>query len=169
MDMIVFRGLPGTGKSSLAEAVGTALHAPVFALDWLLGALKPFGILNSENAAPVGYGLIGMLAERQLRLGLPAIADSPAHTAELLYRWQALAAEHSATFWVIETICSDPALHRARLEGRTRGIPGWHEVTWAHVERMQAIFEPWPGDKLLVDAVDPLADNIRAVLNYIGH
>lgn len=35
MQFIVFTGLPGTGKSSLAEAVGRQLGIPVFAKDWL--------------------------------------------------------------------------------------------------------------------------------------
>jgi hypothetical protein len=39
---------------------------------------------------------------------------------------------------VIECVCSDQAVHRSRIEGRVRGIPGWHEVGWDHVERMRA-------------------------------
>jgi hypothetical protein len=34
--LIVFSGLPATGKSTLAEAAGRHLRAPVFAVDWLL-------------------------------------------------------------------------------------------------------------------------------------
>lgn len=39
--LIVLAGLPGTGKSTLAETIGRILHIPVFSLDWLLGALTP--------------------------------------------------------------------------------------------------------------------------------
>jgi hypothetical protein len=41
--LIVFSGLPGTGKGTLAEAAGRQLRVPVFAVDWLLGSLTPFG------------------------------------------------------------------------------------------------------------------------------
>jgi adenylate kinase family enzyme len=34
----MFSGLPGTGKSPLAQAAGRQLRFPVFAVDWLLGA-----------------------------------------------------------------------------------------------------------------------------------
>jgi predicted kinase len=44
MKLIVFSGLPGTGKSSLAEAVGRALHIPVFAKDWLEATLLRRGL-----------------------------------------------------------------------------------------------------------------------------
>lgn len=39
--IVLFTGLPGTGKSTLAERVARAVKAPVFAGDWLMGALKP--------------------------------------------------------------------------------------------------------------------------------
>ena len=39
MKLIVFSGLPGTGKSTLAEAVGRHLSIPVFAKDWLEATL----------------------------------------------------------------------------------------------------------------------------------
>jgi len=32
------------------------------------------------------------------------------------------------------------ALLRARVEGRVRGIPGWHEVGWDHVQFMRAVY-----------------------------
>jgi hypothetical protein len=87
--MIVFSGLPGAGKSTMAEATGRQLRVPVFAVDWL-------------------------------------------------------------------------------LEGRERGIPGWHEGgNWANVERRLAQFPTWTGEVLTIDAVQPLAQNLATVLEYV--
>jgi hypothetical protein len=168
MQLIVFAGLPGTGKSTLAETLGTTLATPVFALDWLLGALQPFAVLTPANAADVGMALLTTLVRRQLQLRQGAIVDHPTHTRLLREQWRTLAALEQIPVAFIEVICSDPQLHRQRLEGRTRHIPGWHEVTWSHVARMAAQYEPWDGERLVIDSVAPLAPNLQTVLTALG-
>ena len=49
-----------------------------------------------------------------------------------------------------------------------RGIPGWHEIGWDHVERMRAEVAPLTADRLTVDAMEPVAGNLRRVLAYIA-
>ncbi|MBE9211585.1 hypothetical protein IQ247_02450 [Plectonema cf. radiosum LEGE 06105] len=49
MKLIVFSGIPGTGKSTLSEAIGHSLKIPVFALDWMLGTLVQFRVPNQDN------------------------------------------------------------------------------------------------------------------------
>jgi hypothetical protein len=82
--------------------------------------------------------------------------------------WRETAASFSARLFLIECVCSDEAVHRALIEGRARGIPGWHEVGWDHVERMRAEVVPLTVDRLTVDAMEPVEDNIRRVLGYIA-
>ncbi len=48
-----------------------------------------------------------------------------------------------------------------------RGIPGWHEVGWEHVERMRAEVSPPAVDRLTVDALEQAERNVLRVLNYI--
>jgi predicted kinase len=124
---IVFSGLPGTGKSTLAEAAGRHLRAPVIAVDWLLGSLTPFGGYHLNELPGIGTELLTTLAFRQLEIGQPAILDSPAEDLATTTRWLTLARAAGARFQVIVCTCSDQELHRARLERRERGIPGWHE------------------------------------------
>lgn len=165
--LIVFAGLPGTGKSTLADATGRELGIPVFAVDWLLGSLTPFGGYHADQPLETGAELLTTLAFRQLLLGQSAILDFPAEDVATRTRWQTLARAAGAEFRAVLCTCSDPAVHRSRLEGRGRGIPGWHEGgNWANVQRRLAEFPPWTGEVLTVDAVRPLADNLAAVLGY---
>ncbi len=169
--VIVFTGLPGTGKSTLAEQVARAVGAPAFAGDWLMGALKPahaaLSTLDRSRYLAACYGLLGMLVTRQLMLGQSAVVDDLVRDSEVV-QWRETAAGFSASLFLIECVCSDEVIHRARIEGRTRGIPGWHEVGWDHVERMRAEMPPLTEDRLIVDAIEPAEDNIRRVLDHIS-
>lgn len=89
-------------------------------------------------------------------------------TNDQLEPWRETADRFGARLWLVECVCSDQGLHRARIEGRVRGIPGWHEVGWDHVERMRAEALPLDADRLIVDAAEPAADNYRRVMDYIA-
>ena len=169
--VVVFTGLPGTGKSTLADLTAKTLGAPAFAGDWLLGALTPaagvLAQLDRRTYRQLYHGLLGSLVHRQLILGQSAIVDCLV-ADEVIAEWEALAQGYGSALSVIECICSDDTVHRSRVESRVRGVPGWHEVGWDHVQRMRAEIEPPRVERLTVDAVKPLTPNLEAVLRYLN-
>jgi predicted kinase len=169
--LIVMTSLPGTGKSSIAEAVGRELGCPVFAKDWLEAALRRSDLAQiSETAYLLGYAgyeLLSTLAERQLRLGQSAILDSVASTQSIRTIWRTLATTYIAGWYVVECTCSDMALHREPLLCRERGIPDWPEVDWSEVERVQRYYAPWQEERLILDASCPMTTNIDRALRYV--
>jgi len=86
MKLIVSTGLPGAGKSAIAEALGQARNIPVFAKDWLEAVLRrcqlrPYPEQNEMTLGYAGYELLTTLAERQLCLGQSVILEAwPAPT-----------------------------------------------------------------------------------------
>lgn len=163
MKLIVFSGLPGTGKSTLAEFLGRDLGIPVFAKDWLEATLLRSGLKPAADGKPlgsVGYELLTVLAERQLMLGQSVILDSVASTQTIRNTWHELAVQYQAGWRVIECICSDEELHRLRLKDRTRNIAGWHELAWSEVERVKQYYLPWEAERLIVDMADTLEENL---------
>lgn len=169
--LIVMTGLPGTGKSVLAEALGRAVGIPVFSKDWLEATLLRGGYpAQGADLAPlgrVGYELLTTLAERQLAIGQSAILDSVASTASIRSAWQTLAIAYNARWRVIECVCSDAAIHRARIAQRQRGIPGWGELDWEDVERARSFYADWREPHLLVDTAQPLDAALTAALAFI--
>lgn len=166
--LIIFSGLPGTGKSQLAVRVGQELNIPVFAKDWLEASLWRSGIGREANSGWASYDLLTALAESQLKLGQSAILDSVASVESVRHKWRGLAAQYQAAFRAIECICSDEAIHRSRLDGRQRDIPGWYELEWTEVVRVCERYEPWTTGRLVVDAVEPIEGNFRKVLDFLN-
>ena len=169
MKLIVFSGLPGTGKSTLAEIVGKQLHIPVFAKDWLEATLLRNGLqptLNEKSLGYVGYELLTVLAERQLIMEQSVILDSVASTYAIRNTWKDLATRYGADMRVIECVCSNQAMHRARLGRRERNIPGWHELEWSDVETVKQYYQAWDEDRLVLDMANPIDENLSRVKSY---
>ena len=169
MKLIVFSGLPGTGKSTLAEAVGKTLGIPVFAKDWLEATLIRSGLKplhEDKSLGFAGYEILTVLAERQLTLDQSVILDSVAASKTIRSTWRQLAKQYSADRRVIECICSDESIHRARLKERQRNIPGWHELEWSEVERVKQYYSPWEGEHLVLDMTNPFDENFLKAKTY---
>jgi hypothetical protein len=69
----------------------------------------------------------------------------------------------SAALVLVANDCSDVAVHRSRVEGRSRSIPGWYELEWSAVERSRETWERPAGADLYLDAGDSLDDNLERV------
>jgi len=162
MKLIVFSGLPGTGKSMLAENLARYLSIPIFAKDWLEATILRSGLTftGMENQLGIiGYNLLTTLAERQLMLDQSVILDSVASTERIRNTWRALANEYRAEWRVIECFCSDETLHRSRLQTRRRNIPGWHELTWADIQKVKGYYATWEEERLILDMAHSFEEN----------
>ena len=171
MKFIIFSGVPGTGKSTLAEAIGKKFGISVFAKDWLEATLLRCGLQSTQTDQTLGfagYELLTILAQRQLMLGQSVILDSVAASQNIRHTWKELASQYQAHLYVIECVCSEPSVHRARLKERRRNIPGWHELEWSEVERVQGYYLPWEGEHLVLDMIHPMNGNILKAQTYCG-
>jgi predicted kinase len=165
--LVVVGGLPGTGKSTLSGALARALGAPVFTKDQIEASLWRDGVKAEQNSWHVAENLLTTLAAEQLTRGQSAILDTVARVAESRAMWRMVAESHGAAFRLIECVCSDLTVHRSRIEGRIRDIPGWYEVTWDEVEGIRSRSEPWAEDHLVLDAVRPSAENFATALRFL--
>ena len=157
----------------MADAIAADLGATVASFDWVMSGVHAFPEvwdaieLPVERQRAVGWSLLSRITEQQLRRDSSVVLDLVARE-EPRARWAELADRYGAGFHVIECICSDPDLLRTRVEGRTRGIPGWYELTWENVQRSRDNYVPLADPKLAIDAVVPFAENLETVRRYLG-
>jgi predicted kinase len=167
---VLVAGVPGAGKSTLAEGLARELRAAVFSMDWQLGSLTPFRVVTNENQTPLAEMMVVGALARQLQLGLDVVLDVTGHEVEARERYRRVAESLGARFVGVECICSDADVHRSRVEGRDRGIPGWRpSVPWEHVLRMRGLWEAWPQAHLVVDSAKQDAEtSLKQVLEAVA-
>lgn len=171
--LVLVTGLPGTGKSTMADVAGTELGAPVLGHDWAMSGLRPYpelqealDVMGLRGHRGVGWSILWALARSQLRRGHPVVLDGVARPPEIAGT-RALAQEEGAPSFVVMTQCSDPGLHRSRIEGRQRGIPGWYELDWAHVARARGDWQAPDDLDVVLEAptVEQNAASLRKALS----
>ncbi|TDE90922.1 ATP-binding protein [Occultella glacieicola] len=167
--LIVMSGPPGSGKSHLAGRIARALTVPVLSVDPVEAAMWRAGVGGPDEPTPTGlaaYVVVEALAEEILSLGQSVLVDAVNAVEPAREQWRALARRAGVEMRVVEVVCSDPVLHRSRLEGRRRNLAGFREPTWGVVSGAAAV-PPWTGPHLRVDTADP-ADPMPAVLAHLG-
>ena len=115
----------------------------------------------------VGWSILTALARLQVRQGRSVVLDGVARSPEI-ERCQETARSEGARLVVVETYCSDVALHRSRVEGRQRSIPNWYELDWPHVQATLADWESPEGVDLYLEATDQWEDNLTRLHNVFG-
>jgi predicted kinase len=162
--LVLMTGLPGTGKSAIAEAVAQVLPAAILSADPIDAAIARAGLDDPEGIA--GYEAMKALAEEHLRLGLHVVIDAVNPFAWERDEYFEMARRRGERVRVIRTICSDVALHQQRIA--ERHAAGLKAITWEGVERQIAYYEPYDGPTLDLDAVDDLEANVLRALDYVA-
>jgi predicted kinase len=146
--LIVFAGLPGSGKTTLARKLAKALPAFLIRIDTIEQALISNGDPTTK-VGPMGYVIAYRLASENLRLGASVVADcvNPVHATR--EAWREVAKSESAPIFEIEVICSNRIEHRERVETRAADIKDLRLPTWE--ETVNREYEPWDEEVFVID------------------
>jgi predicted kinase len=146
--LIIFGGLPGTGKTAIARELACRIGAVYLRIDSIEQAIRTYGT-SAAVVQGAGYGVAYAIAQDNLRVGRTVIADSVNPLQLTRDAWVAVAAAARNSFIEIEVTCSDAKEHRRRVEARIADIPGIRSPTWEDVVSRE--YHPWNREHLVID------------------
>ncbi|WP_166520894.1 AAA family ATPase [Modestobacter roseus] len=162
--LVVVGGLPGVGKTTVAQAVAAALPAAHLRIDAFEAALVRQQLVTGPgDVGAHGYDLATAAADTCLSAGTDVVVDAVFDVAAARRPFRELAARHGARVHWVRLICTDPAEHRRRVEQRTADLAGHTVPTWAQVQGRR--LDQWHERHTVVDTA--VADPVAAVLAAI--
>lgn len=167
--LFIFSGLPGAGKSTLAQGLARETGAVYLRIDTIEQALRDLCQFKVEGE---GYRLSYRVAKDNLLQGNSVIADCCNPISLTREEWQQVAISAGAQYLNIEVYCGDQNEHRFRVEHRENTVTNMALPTWADVQ--QRHYEPWDaqaitsGKLIRIDTQGELVDvSVRALLEAL--
>jgi predicted kinase len=146
--LIVFGGLPGTGKTAIAQELARRLGAVYLRIDSIEQAIRG-SMAIARPLDDLGYRVAYAVAEDNLRAGRTVIADAVNPLALTRDAWVDVARRAQACAVEDEIQCSDAEEHRRRVESRITDISGLKTPTWEEV--LSREYQPWEREHIVID------------------
>ncbi|SNT05551.1 AAA family ATPase [Pseudomonas segetis] len=164
--LIVFSGLPGTGKTTIASALARQTGAMYLRIDTIEQAIRNADGLVGDLGC-CGYSIANELALSNLRLDNTVIADCVNPVAESREAWRITATNAAVELVNIEVSCSDTTEHQRRVETRSSDIAGLSPPTWQAV--LNHDYQAWDSPPLQIDTARLMpAQAVAMILRHIN-
>jgi len=162
--LVIFSGLPGAGKSTLAEKLAWQLRWPLLCIDDVIGEVPANpGIEFWDSKVDILLDLVNT----QLKLGLDVIVDSVFMNLDRQHA-QKLARKQGARFLPIYVTVSDDKVWQERVTKRYNEMKDKDVATWERILHQREHFATWEeGTALFIDSLEPLEDNYQKVLDFV--
>lgn len=162
--LVIFSGLPGTGKSTLAYKLARQLRWPLLCIDDVIGDVpEDAGIAFWDSRVDILLDLVNT----QLELGLDVIVDSVFMNMDRNHA-QELARKHQVRFLPIYVFISDDKIWEQRVTTRYNELNHKDVASWERVQHQREHFREWePDTALFIDSINSVNQNYYKILDFV--
>jgi len=159
-------GMPGTGKTTLALALGRTFGWPVIDKDSLKSPLLTIGV-SEELTGPASYALLQEMGyDLLVRQHLSVILDSPGRFPAVLARVRDMTDQVGAQLKIIRCV-ANRKLRNQRLIERIARPSQWTANADIDDEQERQIFEHFPLSALVLDTSRSFEDCLAEAVEYL--
>lgn len=156
--LIVFSGLPASGKTTLASKLAAHLKAAYIRMDAITVGLKDE--TKKPDLPAQCYRVARALASENLRLGNSVVSDSVNPDNRTRNEWNNLAKSIGVQFMHIEIVCSNKEEHQLRLNTRNTTLVGLTDPTWQEIQDRE--YHPWDQERVLIETSGKTPESVFA-------
>ena len=168
--LVIFSGLPGTGKSTLATLAAKKLQVPLLAIDDVVSSIPSHMQRGADLFWDDMIAILLNLVSCQLSLGLTVVVDSVFMGDDRIQAFH-LAKRHHAVFRPIHTFISDEQIWAERVRIRKTSAPlniRAEVADWQRIKEQRQYFQPWQRDTALwIDGINTIDHNLVTILDFI--
>ena len=160
--LIVITGLPGTGKTTIAESLAKEVDAVVFSTDKIRKMIFKKPVYNEEDKRIV-YDELFSLTGKYLASGKNVILDGTFYTKTLRQRAKEVGKTFSENVYFV--YCETPEeLLKERIDKRK---DKFSDADYSVYLKMKKIFEEFEDDVIIIDTSNPVNTNIDIIKTRI--
>jgi predicted kinase len=160
--IILFCGLPGVGKTTLARSVASLTDACMLSSDKIRKELIHYPTYSSAERRLV-YNVLILLTKYLSGAGMDCILDATFNRERSRSEVREKLRQNDVQLFVIECICPEDVVLK-RLGSRKND---YSDADYSIYAKMKNIYEPVQGEHLVVDTDLPTEINVQKILLYI--
>jgi predicted kinase len=170
--LIAMAGLPGAGKSTLAEVVGARRNTVVLSVDQIETAILEAGISAGQPTGLAAYLVAETLAESVLMHDRDIIIDAVNAVDPAREQWVNLAERTGSGVRFIEVVCSDREMHKQRLIERAEKRELSGALVRNAVEHNLDEYAAWTGTsgavaRITLDSAGAIGVNVERAIAFL--
>lgn len=171
--LIIFSGVPLTGKSKLAREVKKWVGIDYLDVDQIRNEVLPspkkrLSEKEEQEKMKIAYEVMYERAREILRSGKSVILVATHSRSSFHYRFVDITNELSVPLYVFKIVTPLPVIETRLLKRKKNHYEYSNIRTFADYQKIADRFEDFDGETIVLHSTDPIAHNIQKIVDTIS-